>query len=121
MEFIVRVGPELQRKINQKRNELIYPPEQLERAIETKLHEEYEQVRAINNSLTSFLISAAEVSQNQSRYLEDMGLSDEALGEVINQTDAAVSALLKGAEETEERIATTEEYLRKLEAIQGEF
>ena len=55
--FLVKTGPRLIKKINEKRLELIQPLDALERRIELKIREEYTQARAINNSITSFLLS----------------------------------------------------------------
>lgn len=117
MEFLLRVGPRLQRKINAKRRELIAPLDNLEAAMALKLQGEYTQARAINNSLTSFLISAADISANQSRFLDRLGMSDAQVGTVINQIDAAVGELHSGAEEVGDKVALAKEYRSKLQEI----
>ena len=68
--FLVKTGPRLIKKINEKRLELIQPLDALERRIELKIREEYTQARAINNSITSFLLSASKVADNRNRYLQ---------------------------------------------------
>jgi len=77
--FVVKTGPKLQEKINEKRLELIQPLDQLERRIETKIRDEYTQARAMNSSITSFLLSASKVAENRNRYLEMVGVSDGSI------------------------------------------
>jgi hypothetical protein len=77
LKFILKTNPKLQQKINQKRVELIQPLEVLEQRIETKLKADYAQAKAINNSITGFLLSASKVVENRDRYLEMIGVTDD--------------------------------------------
>jgi len=115
--FIVKTGPKLQEMINQKRLELIQPLDNLERRIEKNIREEYSQVRAMNNSITSFLLSASKVAENRNRYLEMAGVTDEKVGNLVDKTDDAVSDLLKGAKDAQGKIDSAEKYLKKLRNI----
>lgn len=117
LEFIVSTGPRLQEKINSKRQEFIKPLDELERRIENKIRDEYTQARAINNSLTSFLLSASKVAETRKRYLEIIGLTDEKIGKFINKTDEAVSELLKKTGDASEKIDAAKEYLNKIKSI----
>ena len=85
--FLVKTGPKLQKKINEKRLELIQPLDDLERRIEKQIRDEYAQARAINNSITSFLVSSTEVVENRNRYLEMVGVTDDKIGKIIDKTD----------------------------------
>ncbi|WP_404419282.1 hypothetical protein [Marinospirillum sp.] len=115
--FLVKVGPRLQKKINEKRLELIQPLDELERQIERKIREEYTQVRAMNSSITSFLVSASEVSENRNRYLEMAGATDKSMGQLIDKTDAAVTNLLGKAGDAENKAVRAEEFLGKVREI----
>ncbi|MBB5321902.1 hypothetical protein [Marinobacter oulmenensis] len=115
--FLVKVGPRLQSKINEKRLELIQPLDDLERRIEGKIRKEYNQARAMNNSITSFLLSASEVSENRNRYLEMAGVNGESLGEIINKTDNAVSDLLGKADDVSNKVTRAEEFIGKVRDI----
>jgi hypothetical protein len=117
VEFIVRVGPRLQSKINQKRVELIQPLDALEDAVRKKLKTEYDHARAINNTLTAFLHSAAKVDENRRRYLEMVGIADQALDEFVSETDRAVSALVGGARKAERLAADADKYRQSLLGI----
>jgi len=117
LQFIVRIGPKLQERINQKRLELIQPLDDLERRIEMKIRDEFAQALAINNSITSFLLSASKVAENRSRYLEKIGITEENIGEIVNKTDEAVSDLLKGSKEVQGKISAAEDFVNKLRAI----
>ena len=115
--FLVKIGPKLQKKINEKRLELIRPLDELERRIETKIRDEYTQARAINSTITSFLLSASEVAENRNRYLEMVGATDESLGKLIDKTDDAVIDLLGKAGDAKDKVSRAEEFLGKVREI----
>lgn len=117
LQFIIRMGPRLQAKINEKRLDLIQPLDDLERRIESSIREEYTQARAMNNSITSFLLSASKVAENRNRYLEMAGVTDEKIGSLIDRTDSAVSDLLSGAEKAEDKVQLGKKYLQKIREI----
>ena len=117
LRFIVMLGPRLQKKINAKRVELIQPLETLEKEIEREIRKQYDLSRSINNTLTSFLHSAAKVDENRKRYLEMLGVTEEHISNAIDETDQVVSKLLSRAKEAEEKEQKVNEYLHKLEEI----
>ena len=97
LRFLTVIGPRLQRKIDSKRRELVQPLNDLEVLVKDRLHGEYDQMRAINNSLTAFLASAAKVDENRRRYLEMIGIHESDVAGFITTTDDAVSNLLQSA------------------------
>lgn len=115
--FLVKTGPKLQKKINEKRLELIQPLDDLERRIETKIRGEYTQARAMNNSITSFLLSASKVAENRDRYLEMASVTDESLGELIDKTDDAVLSLLGQGNDAQDKVTRAEDFLEKVREI----
>ena len=121
LTFIIKMGPKLQAKINKKRLELIQPLDDLERKIETKLRIEYSQARAINNSITSFLLSASKVSGNRQRYLELAGLKNDKFDKLIDKTDDAITDLLKASSHTESQSNKTQKYLETIRLIRDSF
>jgi hypothetical protein len=121
LEFLVRIGPGLQSKINSKRMEYIKPLDELEKSIERKLREEYNQAKAINNSITSFLLSASKVAENRNRYLSIIGATDEKIVNVIDKIDSAVNILVGMSRTTIEKKQVTQEYMEKLKSILESF
>lgn len=117
LRFITLVGPKLQEKINRKRIELIQPLDELEASIRDKLKAEYDQTRAINNTLTSFLHSASKVEENRKRYLDMIGVTDKEIDRFVNETDQAVSELVDAARSIEERAKDAEKYRVKVRNI----
>lgn len=114
LEFIVRLGPKLQANINSKRLELIKPLDDAERLIERTLREEYQQALAINNTLTSFLISASKVDENRRRYLEMVGVTDQKLAVVIDKVDSGTSFLLDKAHMISNKEEKARKYLEQI-------
>lgn len=117
LQFIVIIGPKLQKKINEKRLELMKPLEELEREVKSKLKVEYDQARSINNALTAFLQSAAKVEANRNRYLEMLGITDKQVDKFIDETDEAVSQLVSKAKDASNAVDKGKAYLDKIKAI----
>ncbi|MBL4713625.1 MAG: hypothetical protein JKY64_03735 [Alcanivorax sp.] len=115
--FLVKIGPKLQERINNKRMELIRPLDELERRIEREIRGEYNQARAINNTITSFLMSSSKVAESRTRYLEMMGVRDDKIGELISETDGAVSNLLGKANDARDKVGRAEQFLDKIREI----
>ena len=116
-EFLVRLSPKLQLKINSKRLELIKPLDDAERLLERTLHEEYQQARAINNSLTSFLVSAAKVDESRRRYMEMAGVTDQKMSMVIDKIDSGVGTLLSTAQNVADKEENTRKYLDQIKSV----
>jgi hypothetical protein len=117
LKFIILVGPKLQEKINRKRTELIQPLDEIEATIKDKLKSEYDQTRAINNTLTAFLQSASKVEENRKRYLDMIGITDKEVDKFVNETDQAVSELVDAARSIEDRAKDAERYREKIKSI----
>lgn len=121
LQFILRTSPTLQQKINHKRLELIQPLENLEQRIASKISAEYSQAKAINNSITSLLLSASEVVENRDRYLTMVGVSGDDVTQIIDTTDSIVSNLLETADNLDDKVAGAKKYRRKLEELRASF
>ncbi|NOR58264.1 MAG: hypothetical protein GQ474_07055 [Sulfurimonas sp.] len=117
LQFLIIVGSKLQAKINAKRLELIKPLDELERSIEKALQKEYSQAKAINNSISSFLLSASEVAENRNRYLEMLGVSDEKIAKAIDKTDEIVSKLLKQGKDAPKKVEKAEKFINKVKSL----
>ena len=120
-KFMIKVGSKLQQAINKKRTELIKPLDALERRLVNTLKAEYAQAKAINNSVTSLLLSASKVTENRNRLLAKAGITEEKISEAIDKTDIIVTKLLTGAKTVEEKTAMAEEYIEKLQELRTKF
>ena len=114
VKLLVRLGPKLQARINEERLAMIQPLDDLEREIIRKIRGEYRQALAINNSITSFLASAAEVAENRSRLLELVGIDESKISRVIDDADQAVAGLVEGKEKVKDRVAAFKERIGDL-------
>jgi hypothetical protein len=117
VKFILIAGPKLQKKINEKRLELIHPLDQLEKTIASRLKNEYDQMRAINNTLTSFLVSASKVEETRRRYLELVGISEQTIDDFINETNQAITELAGVGKTAKDIVKDTEAFKSKIDAI----
>jgi hypothetical protein len=128
LDFLVAVGPQLQIVINEKRQELIAPLNDVERQLEQMIRDEYNTTRSINNTLTSFLTSASKVKENQQRYLDMLKITDDKITGAIDQTDRIIGDLLSQSEKVvdaqnkvKEYTAKAEEYKEKLNALKDKI
>ncbi|NMH64945.1 hypothetical protein [Shewanella salipaludis] len=119
LAFIVKLGPKLVARINQKRAELIDPIDALERSVEAKIRADYTQAKALNNSIGSFLLSAAEVAENRDRYLAMAGVPEAKVDKLIDNTDEAISDLLSKTQNAQQKADAAVQYLEKLKAIRN--
>lgn len=115
--FFQKVCPKMQAAINNKRAELVKPLDDLERSIEQKLRDDYAQVAAINNSITSLLVSASKVEENRNRYLSMIGVTDKTVAQAIDRVDDVVDGLLGAAKEANDKVARGQQYLKELKEI----
>lgn len=121
LQFIVTLGPKLQEKINQKRLQLIKPLDEAEALLKERLRNNYDQARAINNSLTSYLVSASKVAENRNRYLEMLGVKDEKVAAILDQVDTAVQSLTNETEKVTSKEKKDEEYFKQLMEIKNKL
>lgn len=117
LKFLIKLGPKLLKEIDNKRVELISPLNQLEKSIEKKIRIEYSQARAINNSISSFLVSASEVEKNKERYLNMFGVTNGKIGKVIDQTDDIVTTLLSKTGDIRDKVEKSEKYINKIKSL----
>ena len=110
LDFLVFVGPQLQEIINEKRQELTAPLNALERELESVIREEYTNARSMNNTLTSYLVSASKVKENQQRYLDMLKLTDDKISKAIDQTDSVIGNLVSEAEKVKDAVDKVEKY-----------
>lgn len=113
-EFIRRVTLKTQEKVNAKRLEFIKPLEDIEDMLEQKIRDEYNQARAMNNSITSFLVSAARVDENRQKYMNLLGISDEKINKVIDKTDDVVNGMVIKTGEVIDKIEKGKVYINEL-------
>ncbi len=116
--LLTLVGPKLQEEINKKRLELIKPLDEIEKDIERRLRDEYRQAQAMNNSITSFLASAAKVAENRDRLLRAVGIEDAKIKKAISDADVAVQKL---TDQTSESAGRFEEFKKSINEVKAEL
>lgn len=121
LEFILRTAPVLQQEINSKYQELIDPLDRLEAELVTSIREKYSSVKSINNTITSFLYSAADIDENRQRYLDMMGVTDQNINRAINDVEnftTELTEIVTGAvakpEDFEEQFENYKERINRL-------
>lgn len=119
LKFLLFVGPALQKEINNQRQKMVKPLDELERKLERKIRAEYTQARSINNTITSFLASASKVAENRQRYLDMVGVTDESIGKVIDGVGDTVNDLVQKGTDIQNKTKQVEEYLKKLKELKN--
>jgi hypothetical protein len=113
LKFILHTAPTLQLEIDAQRTRMYKPLNMAEALIRKKLMAEYGSARAVNNSITSFLVSSSKVDENRARYLSYAGLPQADIDEYMSMADDAVSSLSVKAGKIEDA-----DYFGKLEELQ---
>lgn len=121
LKFVIMLGPKLLKKMDKARSDMLEPLNELETAMEAQIRSEYSQTKAINNSLTSFLTSAAEVVESQNRYLAMAGLKDEAMLSTIQMADSIVSGALSNLEKANNYSLEITKYQQKLDELKNKL
>lgn len=109
--FLLTTAPILQADINRQYQNSVQDLDLLERELKEALRQKYSNARSINNTLTSFLVSAAEVDQNRQRYMNMAGLTEDKIGAVIEQTEILTSKFLQKAIDADKKVEGAEENL----------
>ena len=109
--FLTIVGPELQSRINAKRDELVGPLNRLEREIASRLRGEYVATRRLSDSLETYLAAASRTTDARDRALEAVGIERAgALDRLVGDVGDAVDVLLDTALGIETGVEATARY-----------
>ncbi len=121
LQFILITAPELQKQINLQYDNMIEPLNKLEYQLEQALREKYSNVKGINNTITSFLISASKVDENRQRYLDMAGITEDKISRTIDKTELITGKMLgtaltvdSGFDEIQENIQKYKEELNNI-------
>ncbi len=120
-EFMIRTGSKLQLAIQQKRQSLMQPMDELHQALRQSIEDNYSQAKAINNSISSFLASASSLSESRNRYLSMLGVQQSEINSVIDKTDTTLDELLLSADKFEDKADAIEVYIEKIRQIRESF
>ena len=120
LKLLTLVGPALQKRISEERQKLIDPIDELEKQLERQLRDEYWQMKSMNNSITSFLASAAEVQESRDRLMAMAGIDKSSLLKTLGDTEAAVENLISGEGSPKERFAAFKTKIRSLRDKNGQ-
>lgn len=121
LRFIVLLGPNLQKRINEKRLELIKPLDDLEKEIGFKISTEYTIAKGINNSLTSYLYSASKVEENNNRYLEMLNVTQDDITKALNDTENIINQLVNVSESIEDKEPKVRSYKEEINEIKNKI
>ncbi len=121
LQYILRLAPKLQREINSQRTSMIAPLDNLEIEIERRLRDEYNQARAINQSLTNLLQSAANITEMRQGYLDQLGVTDTVISKAINSLDEVSGGLVEKAQSVAGLKDKTEQFKGRVEEITDRF
>lgn len=108
--FLLKIGTKLQTAINKKRMELIRPLTAFKQKAKYSTTDSYNHMLAINNSITSFLLSSTAVQKNYERYAELLKINDTKF---VRKVDKALSWL----ENSEDKSNSIQRYLEALKVI----
>ncbi|MFW5652858.1 MAG: hypothetical protein ACOC0P_02330 [Planctomycetota bacterium] len=97
------IGTRVQAAINEQRAAMMEPLDRLERSLERRLRDEYLFARYINDQVTTYLVSAADVAAIRDRYADAAGVDESAVRNAIDETNLVLDDLNAQAGTIEER------------------
>ncbi|MFQ5544081.1 MAG: hypothetical protein ACE5FY_06990 [Nitrospiria bacterium] len=94
-ELITGLGIRLQKKIDDKRRELIQPINALEQLFVERIENHYDTLLSANNRLTTFLNSAVKVKDRQHETLKTLGV-EKKFSQFMSSADDIVKKIISG-------------------------
>lgn len=120
LDFILETSPVLQRKILQKREEMLKPLNDMEEFVRNNLENEYREANAINGSLTSYLNSAYKVDQNKKYFFDKANINDDKISKILDSVEKTTNSLTDINEKLKSTEEKTEEFKKKLNDLKGD-
>ncbi|MBW2960866.1 hypothetical protein [Mesonia aestuariivivens] len=121
LEFILKTAPEIQFQTQRKYQELIEPLNQLESDLSNAIQQKYAVTNQLNNTITSYLYTAAKVDENRQRYLDRLGVAQTDTDKILAEAEMITDELVFQAEKAKEIEQRIEEYKAKLKEILSKF
>jgi hypothetical protein len=113
LDFIRQLGTRVQKRLNEKRTELMAPLDEMEREILRRLDENYDEMFAMNGTLTGMLSAGAKASETQGRILRALRGEDE-LAQALGAVEKATALTTEGVDTYEKRRPEIEKLLQSL-------
>ncbi len=123
IQFLIRAGARMQQRISRKRAEMMTPLEELEKDLEMRLRNEYEQARRLNGAIAAFLTGATGAQAAASRFQGGPEMAGSPLIRALKGVQSAVDAL-EGSPAgggRRDHMEATRAFLEGLERIGGIF
>ncbi len=113
LELFVGLGARLQMQLNQKRTELMQPLDAFESALMRSIEESYNEMLAINATLTGLLRAHAETTETQTEILQKLKVDDK-LASATADADKLVAMLIADRDSFEKNKPKIDEILKTL-------
>ncbi len=113
LELIVGLGTRLQKKIDKKRQQLMSPIDDMEKHFASRINNHYDDMVAMNSSLTTLLGSASEVNERQKQVREALNIEDKMTG-WMTTVDDVVGKMVEGKDAYEKHKDTIDNLIGKL-------
>jgi len=121
LKFITTVGIRVQKKINDKRQELIIPLDEMERVLEEKLLLNYNSLKLTNSTLTNYLQSLSKVRGKQISVLNRLGIEQSQLDSSLIEVYSIMDQVTDKVSDLEKGEAAVKEYLDKLKKLKDKL
>ena len=105
-----------QKELAKRRQALIQPINEAERALEHAVRAEYVTAEKMNSAITGLLDSAVEAQGVGEEVLGAFGVQPDDVANAVTRIDGAVTGLLEGAQSAEEKVT---EFRQKLDEIRN--
>jgi hypothetical protein len=118
VDFIRGLGPRLQAQINERRTEMLKPLEEMEREALRALEHHYNEMIAVNATLTGLLRSGARASETQEAILRGLR-ADSALHDALGRATEVTRLMTKAVDGYEKNQTKIDELVSAARARGG--
>lgn len=113
VELLVGLGTRLQAQLNRKRTELMRPLDEFERGLVQELEVTYNEMTAMNATLTGLLQAHADTTKTQTEILQKLHVTDH-IASTLDDADKIVGLLTSGRDAFERNRDKIDEILKSV-------
>ena len=121
LEFIILVAPEMQYQIEKAYRDIVGPIEEVENLLLLSIRDKYDYSMEMNQTLTNYLATASKTSEIRWNFLQNVGIGQQQINDVINKVDVWTDKALQKGEELEDLEAGFNQFKAQMKQLLSNF
>ncbi|MCF8243222.1 MAG: hypothetical protein K9J16_17735 [Melioribacteraceae bacterium] len=121
IKFLKLTQKDILNTIYKKRQTMINALNEIEKSIEDNIRKEFLLAKSVNNSITSYLLSASEVATNRDRLLNTIGVKEDSITNILESIDKATKQITEVSDTAESATNKIDSYINELTEIKNTF